>query len=76
MRWQAWASISRNSPSSASVPLPRSPPSPNAAHGGGVASSNYVSFLFFIFFYYDLCLGIGSSSAWRRGGLRQLRELF
>jgi len=75
MRWQAWASISRNSPSSASVPLPRSPPSPNAAHGGGVASSNYASF-FFSFFHYDLCLGIGSSSAWRRGGLRQLRELF
>jgi hypothetical protein len=47
MRWQAWASISRNSPSSASVPLPRSP-TQRMEEGWPEATMRAFYFYFFI----------------------------
>jgi len=54
---------------------PGLPPAPTQRMEEGWPQATMRAFYFY-FFHYDLCLGIGSSSAWRRGGLRQLRELF
>ena len=54
---------------------PGLPPAPTQRMEEGWPQATMRAFSF-SFFHYDLCLGIGSSSAWRRGGLRQLRELF
>ena len=54
---------------------PGLPPAPTQRMEEGWPQATMRAFSF-SFFHYDLCLGIGSSSAWRRGGLKQLRELF